>query len=326
VRLRQTVRARLVVSVSIDGPPELNDRLRGVRQDFAHAIDTFAAVRVETGAGNTFVGMTLHGHKASCGRTTAELVQDTFAAINGALTQRRQAPIEWATLHLNIPHFSQHYFGNRASEAKDGFGGSVHRAEIAAALDAAAAKSRAGSSFTMRAIERVYRAEAQRYLATGRTGIACSALLSVAYLSEKGEVYPCTIWDKPLGNVRTTGYALMPIIEEARRAGVRRAVATGRCPNCWTPCEAYPSILASPFKSARAFAAGHASRFSPGPRVDPAGSTGDRAGSTTGRVCSEIAAEPLALLLVTKAPASSPPEATLPRPSPPAPNLPAQVP
>ncbi len=255
VELRRTVRARLVVSVSIDGPPELNDRLRGIRNDFAHAIDTFTAVRAEIGADNMYVGMTLHGHKASCGRTTTELVEDTFGAVNDALTQRRQAAIDWGTLHLNIPHFSQHYYSNGASEAKDGFGGSIHRAEIAAALRAAAARPKAGSSFAVHAIERIYRVEAQRYLATGRTRIACSALLSTAYLSEQGEVYPCTIWNKPLGNVRDHAYALMPIVEAARRAGVRRAVATGRCPNCWTPCEAYPSILASPVKAFLALAA-----------------------------------------------------------------------
>jgi Fe-coproporphyrin III synthase len=255
IQLRRTVRARLVVSVSIDGPPELNDRLRGIRNDFDHAIDTFAAVRAEIGGENTYVGMTLHGHQASCGRTTTELVEDTFAAVNGALARRKTAGLGWGGLHLNIPHFSQHYYGNRPSEAKDGFGGAAHRTEIAAALAAAAAQPKAGLSLAMRAIERTYRAEAQRYLATGHTRIACSALLSTAYLSEKGEVYPCSIWDKPLGNVRTTGYALMPIIEEARRAGVRRAVAAGRCPNCWTPCEAYPSILASPVKALRALAA-----------------------------------------------------------------------
>lgn len=248
-RLRQTVAARLIVTVSIDGPPELNDRLRGIRNDFAHAIDTFAALRMELGADNTYVGMTLHGHRASCGRTSSELAEDTFAAINAALAEKQQATIDWGTFHMNIPHLSQHYYGNQASEAKDGFGGSEHRAEIAGALQLAATKSKAHSSLAMRAMERIYRAEAQRYLATGRTRIACSALLSTAYLSEKGEVYPCTIWDKPLGNVRKSGYALMPIIAEARRNGVRRAVAEGKCPNCWTPCEAHPAIMASPWRA-----------------------------------------------------------------------------
>ena len=248
-QLQASIRARLVVTVSIDGPPELNDRLRGIRNDFAHAVDTFAGLRRLLDPGQLFVGMTLHGHRASCGMTTSELVEQTFAAINDALAARAEAPIDWATFHLNIPHLSQHYYGNSASEAKDGFGGAAHRGEIAAALRLAASKPKGGGVSAMRAIERIYRSEALRYLATGKTSITCSALLSTAYLSEKGEVYPCTIWDKPLGNIRHTGYALMPIIEAARRNGTRQAVAEARCPNCWTPCEAYPAIGASPLRS-----------------------------------------------------------------------------
>ena len=253
--LRATVKARLVVTVSIDGPPALNDRLRGIRNDFAHAIDTFAAVRRELGADHVFVGMTLHGHTGSTGHSSSELVEQTFAAVNAALVAKNETTIGWDSLHLNIPHFSSHYYGNAASAEADGFGGPAHRSEIAAALRLAASKPKPGVS-GMRAVERIYRAEALRYLATGRTSIACSALLSTSYLSEKGEVYPCTIWDKPLGNVRTTGYALMPIITAARRDGTRRAVAEGRCPNCWTPCEAYPAIGASPVGSLLALTRG----------------------------------------------------------------------
>jgi sulfatase maturation enzyme AslB (radical SAM superfamily) len=294
--IRRTIRARLVVSVSIDGPPELNDRLRGIRNDFAHAVETFAALRRLLGPDHVFIGMTLHGHKASCGHTTSELVEQTFAAINDALRARQEAPVGWSALHLNIPHFSQHYYGNTASKGADGFGGEAHRGEIAAALRRAVAQPNGtgllpvsgefggstgkmpaphsdqeqaadGTSglkhpsppagFTptvMRSIERIYRAEAMEYLAKGRTSIVCAALLSTVYLSEKGEVYPCTIWNKPLGNVRTTGYALMPIIKAARRSGVRQAVAEQKCPNCWTPCEAYPAIASSPVRSLLALA------------------------------------------------------------------------
>ena len=247
--IQQTVRARLVVSVSIDGPPELNDRLRGVRNDFEHAVDTLAAVRRLLGPENAFIGMTLHGHRASCGHTTSELIELTFAAINEALQARSEAAISWGEFHLNIPHLSQHYYGNTGNEAKDGFGGADHRAEMMAALKLAASKTGNRAWSAMGAIERIYRTEAGRYLATGRTSITCAALLSTVYLSEKGEVYPCTIWNRPLGNVRTTAFALMPIIEAARRNGVRRAVAEQKCPNCWTPCEAYPAIGASPVRS-----------------------------------------------------------------------------
>jgi MoaA/NifB/PqqE/SkfB family radical SAM enzyme len=247
--IRQTVRARLVVSVSIDGPPELNDRLRGIRNDFEHAVDTFAAVRRLLGPDNVFIGMTLHGHRASCGHTTSELIELTFTAINEALQARSEAAISWGEFHLNIPHLSQHYYGNTGNEANDGFGGAAHRSEMMAALKLATSKTRSRAWSTMSAIERIYRVEAGRYLAAGRTSITCAALLSTVYLSEKGEVYPCTIWNRPLGNVRTAAFALMPIIEAARRDGVRRAIAEQKCPNCWTPCEAYPAIGASPVRS-----------------------------------------------------------------------------
>ena len=254
--LQSTVRARLVVTVSIDGPPELNDKLRGIRNDFAHAVDTFASLRRLLGPDQVFVGMTLHGHTGSCGLSTSTLVENTYAAINDALATRKESPIDWGTFHLNIPHLSQHYYGNSGSAEKDGFGGEAHRREVSAALRLAATKPKRTGTGAMHAVERIYRAEAMRYLESGRTSITCSALLSTAYLSEKGEVYPCTIWDRPLGNVRNSGYALMPIIAEARRNGVREDVANQRCPNCWTPCEAYPAIGASPVRSLLALARG----------------------------------------------------------------------
>jgi len=251
--LKRTLRARLVVSVSIDGPPELNDRLRGIRNDFGHAVDTFASLRRLLGRGNVFIGMTLHGHRASCGHSTSQVVEQTFASVNAALQAHDEPAFTWSEFHLNIPHLSSHFYGNAGLQAKDGFGGPEHRAEIREALQMASAKPREGRWSPMGIIERIYRAEANRYLIEGRTSIRCAALLSTVYLSEKGEVFPCTIWNRPLGNVRTTAFAMMPIIEAARRSGVRRAIAQQKCPNCWTPCEAYSAIAASPARSLLAF-------------------------------------------------------------------------
>jgi len=248
-QLRDSLAARLVVTVSIDGPPEINDRLRGIRNDFSHAIATFVSVRKLLGAGNAYVGMTLHGHSRSCGRSTRDLMCDTFGAINAQLASQGEPPIGWGQFHLNIPHFSQHYYGNGESQGQSGFGDPQHRSEIAEALTHASSQAGEGP-LGLRLLERIYRREADVYLKSGKTGIHCAALLSTAYLSEKGVLYPCSIWDKPLGNVRDTEFRLQPLLDKAWRDGVRAAAAEGRCPNCWTPCEAYPAILASPFKSA----------------------------------------------------------------------------
>ncbi|HEU5078187.1 MAG TPA: radical SAM protein [Opitutaceae bacterium] len=248
-QLKRTIRPRLVVTVSIDGPSELNDRLRGIRNDFSHAVDTFCAVRRELGADNVFVGLTLHAFSKTSSITSTQLVQETYSAVNRALIERGEDPIAWSSLHLNIPHLSQHYYGNTAPKQDSEFGGKDHRKEIADALRYAANQCTGTGSIPMRVIERIYRSEAMGYLSQGRTNIPCSALLSTAYLSEKGEVYPCTIWNRPLGNVRSSNFRLMPIIEQARSAGVRKAITKQNCPNCWTPCEAYPAIAAAPFRS-----------------------------------------------------------------------------
>lgn len=248
-RLKGSLSARLVVTVSIDGPPEINDRLRGIRNDFRHAMDTFVAVRRILGPENAYVGMTLHGHSRSCGRHTRELMCETFEAINARLAELGEAPLGWAEFHLNIPHFSEHYYGNGGSLGQAGFGDEQHRREIAEALEHASAQP-SGGPLSFRLIERIYRKEADQYLKSGHSRIPCSALLSTAYLSEKGVLYPCSIWDKPLGSVRETGYRLAPLLDKAWADGVRAAAATGRCPRCWTPCEAYPAILNAPLKSA----------------------------------------------------------------------------
>ncbi len=254
--LDASLKARLVVTVSIDGPPELNDRLRGIRNDFAHAIDTFIAVRKIIGAENTFAGLTLHAFSKTTGITSSQLVEQTFAAINAALLAKQEAPLSWSSLHLNIPHLSQHYYGNTSSLESQGFGGPEHRAEVANALKYAADQHRNEGTFAMRALERIYRSEAISYLNTGKTNIRCSALTLTTYLSEKGEVYPCTIWNKPLGNVRNSNFALMPIIEAAREKGIQKTIRAGKCPNCWTPCEAYPAIASAPVRSMAAFIRG----------------------------------------------------------------------
>ena len=251
MQLQASVRARLVVTVSIDGPPELNDQLRGIRSDFAHAIATFAAVRKRLGAKNCFVGMTLHAHSGMTGAPVDALVDRTFAAVNQALAAADEPPIDWSAFHINIPHLSSHYYGNHAASERDGYGNQGHRTEMARALRVAARRAELKASWAANLIERVYRIEAQHYLAKGRPRIGCVALQTTVYLAANGEVFPCTIWNRPLGNLRTTQYALMPLVAAARRAGVRRAIVERKCPNCWTPCEAYPAILASPGRALR---------------------------------------------------------------------------
>lgn len=236
--IQATVTARLVVTVSVDGPPEINDGLRGIRNDFEHAMETFSQLQAVLGS-DVYIGMTLHGHSRTCGMTSAQLLLATFEAINSHRVSHGAEPIGWQQFHVNIPHFSEHYYNNASTGATSL--AVHHKAELQAAIALLLEKN--GRSLSpMRVIERIYRQQALEYLKHGRTPVRCEALHSTTYVAENGTVFPCTIWNRPLGNIREHEYRLQPIIAAAHASGIRRQVMEDKCPRCWTPCEAYHAI------------------------------------------------------------------------------------
>jgi len=76
------------------------------------------------------------------------------------------------------------------------------------------------------------------------------------FIDSLGVVYPCSIYDRPLGKLREHDYDLGRVLhaDEARRA--RTAVIEDTCPGCWTPCEAYQSLFAHFTRSDRREARG----------------------------------------------------------------------
>jgi MoaA/NifB/PqqE/SkfB family radical SAM enzyme len=219
---------RFVVSVSLDGPPELNDLLRGVEGGFARAAQTYARLRSMKGV-DAYVGMTLHAQNV-------DVVEETVAAI------RKTVPdFGYGDLHVNLAHVSPHYYGNAdgGDTQPDTSGG-----EIASALrDIMKKRGWRASPFKM--VERRFQKLALRYLATGKCPRDCAALMASCFLGEEGTVYPCSIWDKPLGNIRDTEYSLQPLVKSDEAARLRKVLLAKRCPNCWTPCEAYPTLAAN---------------------------------------------------------------------------------
>ena len=53
-----------------------------------------------------------------------------------------------------------------------------------------------------------------------------------------------------MGNLRGNGFDLKGLLESDRRRELRTDVIEERCTHCWTPCEAYPSILGNLVRAA----------------------------------------------------------------------------
>jgi radical SAM protein with 4Fe4S-binding SPASM domain len=216
--------ARTVVTVSLDGDEALNDEIRGVKGGFKRQIATFKALRRIPGITAVF-GVTLSTYNLG-------QFERTFAAC------ARECPgLDIHDVHLNIAQVSRHYYGNDGST-------SVSPDAAAARRELAAYRRRRGwARSPQQWLETTYLRYLDRFLQTGTTPMPCHALRSSCFIDPWGVVYPCITYSRPLGRLRETGMRLAPIWQDAATARVQGEIWQGQCPQCWTACEAYQSIL-----------------------------------------------------------------------------------
>ncbi|MFO0982052.1 MAG: hypothetical protein U1E76_09985 [Planctomycetota bacterium] len=134
-------------------------------------------------------------------------------------------------LHLNVAHHSVHYYRNTPPRDLP--------LAARAALDAVAV---ARDAFGL--VEWLFRRQLRHYLAAGRTTIACRAIAASIFVGADLTVHPCSTWDHPLGNLRTTDLALSPLLASARASRALATIASRACPGCCTACDTLPSVLA----------------------------------------------------------------------------------
>ena len=218
---------RLMNTISIDGPKDVHEKMRGLPGSWDKGIETFRRLRgIKRPNYQVVIGMTLMEQNAG-------LVDDTIAAIRQVIPDFKQSE-----LHLNVGHESGHYFGNL------GKGGSIagHHATILRAVEDHRKKT-GNPLHPVKFLEDRYQALIANYYKTGRSPLPCTALSSSCFVDAYWNLYACSIWDEKVGNLRENGFDLQGLWDSQRRKELRDDVVGERCDHCWTPCEAYPTIL-----------------------------------------------------------------------------------
>lgn len=223
---------RLMTTISLDGPPDVHDAMRGLQGSWDRAVDTYRRLRALRRRNyQPVIGMTLYARNA-------HLIDDTIAAV------RQTVPaFERSDLHLNIGHESAHYFDN-VGRLSGGEG------DIVAALEAHRG-ALGGSWYPVRFLEDRYQALVDRYYRTRKSPLPCTALASSCFIDPYWNLFPCSIWDRSIGNLREGGFDLGALWHAAETRALRQDVVNEQCPHCWTPCEAHPTILANLVRSIR---------------------------------------------------------------------------
>jgi MoaA/NifB/PqqE/SkfB family radical SAM enzyme len=223
--LSRLPRARLVVSVSIDGDAALHDQMRGREGAFSRAVETVQRLDRLPGVA-VYVGTTLTPEN-----------QPHLARVEAALTEALPAavPARW---HVNVMTRSAHFFGN------DGQVGLDDDATQEALRFVEARRGVPRDAFAL--VEKLFARGHRWWRATGRAPAPCQALRASAYVSARGEVFGCHVLPHRVGDLREAGYDLSAILAGPAAEAERRRIAARGCASCWTPCEAYHAIAASP--------------------------------------------------------------------------------
>jgi Fe-coproporphyrin III synthase len=212
---------KLIVSVSLDGPPAVHDRLRGVPGGWERAVGTFARLREMEGV-EAYLGMTLCADNAGLLRQTIEAVGERVSGVGPG------------DFHINLAHRSEHYYSNGEV--------SLPKEDIAAAVGWFIGRRGWGTT-PVKFLESRYLRLIGGYVGSGRSPLPCSALSASCFIDPAGTVYPCSIWGRPIGDLRSAGYDLGALWQTNAAKEAARQARGLRCPNCWTPCDAYPTIL-----------------------------------------------------------------------------------
>ncbi len=224
---------RLAVTVSLDGGEAIHDRLRGVQGAFERALDCFTRLRRLRSSRLVVV--------AGC--TLTDLAREQAESLASELA-RRLPDFDRRELHFNLAHHSSHYYRNEAFAGLPG--------EAALRVLERSERPRGALGW----IERQYARLARRALTEGFPPTGCEALVRTVFVGPDLTVHPCTIWSRPLGNLRDFGFSLERLLDRPDVATARAAIEARQCPGCFSPCEAMPAMVAHPLRTMVARSAG----------------------------------------------------------------------
>jgi MoaA/NifB/PqqE/SkfB family radical SAM enzyme len=216
---------KLIISISIDGPPDIHDKIRGVKGGFMKTIETFRKLREIKGL-DVYAGMTLS-------KNNVDHLDDTVNAI------KKEIPnFTFDDLHINIAHSSPHYYGIEFNE--------LPVKKVISQISSVIRRKKISLINPVTILELKYLKNIEKYLKWGKCPMQCHSLSKSIFIDPYGGVYPCTAYDKKLGNVKSIDLKKIFLDPESKK--LAKEIRELKCPQCWTPCEAYQTILANLFR------------------------------------------------------------------------------
>jgi sulfatase maturation enzyme AslB (radical SAM superfamily) len=227
----QEHKVALGIGVSIDGPPEIHDYVRGMKASWERVVESLRRLKeLEESYNDLNVAVVYTITKYNAGY---------LPEVYGHL--QKIVDLSPSDILVNVEHVGTLYHTSgqvNYEEVKEKIA-----KDISWLLDCY--RQEHSKSFRMWVLSKfryTFMQLAMRYVdEPAKMLIPCEALRSTVFIDPYGDVYPCIIWGVKLGNVKMS--SLRDILCSKASINARSHIQRGECPNCWTGCEAMPTLL-----------------------------------------------------------------------------------
>lgn len=211
---------KIILCVSVDGPPELHNRLRGkeVWDDAIRTYRSLSGLSQKRDKLEVLFSYTLSHQNLGMFEKTLDVVKKEVPGVT---------PEDF---DVTFFHTSGHYYANKEGTEEEDFYGDFER--INQLKDQFPKKPRLLISQLALKLAKDELKENE---------LPCVAPVVSCFMDPEGNVYPCVIHDKEIGNMRNFEYSLKRLWEER----VRRKYKSYRrgCEGCWLSCESNQRIM-----------------------------------------------------------------------------------
>lgn len=226
---------RVIVTLSLDGYRQLHEHIRGIPGGYDKIINLYKQLR-----------SIIKEHKnldVFFGYTSMPLNMGQFKKT--ILEVKKDIPdIKTTDFHVNLFHYSSHYYDNLG----DNYDMNEYNKKVLKELDFVSKIRPFNLLNPISFLEHSYIKYAKQFVKTGKTPLPCKALQTSFFLDSWGNIFPCIIYNKNVGNIRDFEYDAKKVLASKKVDKLKKEIMMLKCPNCWTPCEAYQTILANVLK------------------------------------------------------------------------------
>jgi len=216
----------LVITVSIDGKKNIHNEIRGNEKSFDRCIETYKELKKNKDL-KVYLGCTLSPFNINH-------FGNFFTELKDYIPN-----LKYSDIHLNIYHYSENLYSNEPMY--------FDKKKVIGLIDAFIKKKGFKLFNPISLLEYTYMKNIKNYLLGNRTPFNCKSGKISCFVDPIGNVYPCTGYNVILGNLRDNDYDLLKILTNKDAVLLNKKIRNGKCPHCWTPCEAYQNILSNLF-------------------------------------------------------------------------------